>query len=298
MSQDTNPFAGATPPSNAAPNNPYAAAAPAPAPTPAPQSVNPYAAPTANVEAPIDYSHTTDYFQGGRSVPAGNGAAWLVDAWSLFMRAPGTWIGVFLLAFVLSVAISLVPLVGTIAVNVLMPVVFAGLALGCRSLEQGDGLNVNHLFAGFGDKTGSLVAVGLLYLIAVIVVVIAMVVVGLVFGGIAGLSGAYSGKAGVGLGALTIVLILLVGMLVTMPVLMGIWFAPVLVMFHNRTPMEAIKESFTASLRNILPFLFYSFLGIVLAIVATIPFALGWLVLMPVAFISMYTSYKDIFLGD
>ena len=34
---------------------------------------------------------------------------------------------------------------------------------------------------------------------------------------------------------------------------------------------------------------------IILAIVATIPMALGWLVLAPVLIAAMYVSYKDIF---
>ena len=292
MSQDGNPFAGATPPP-AAPANPYAAPSPQTG-----QPVNPYAAPTANVETHADITHSADYFVGGRSVAAGNGAAWWVDAWSLFMRSPGTWVGVIVLALVLSVAVSLVPIIGSIAFNVLFPVIVAGLAIGCRSLEQGDGLNVNHLFAGFGEKTTPLVLLGLIYLLALVVAVIAMIAVAVVFGGIAGLAGAFSGKAGAGMGVLAVLLIVLVGMLAMTPVLMGIWFAPVLVMFHNRQPLDAIKESFTASLRNILPFLFYSFLGIVLMLVAMIPFGLGLLILMPVAFVSMYTSYKDIFLGD
>ena len=46
---------------------------------------------------------------------------------------------------------------------------------------------------------------------------------------------------------------------------------------------------------NIWPMLVYSLVGIVLAIVATIPFGLGWLVLAPVFAASVYASYKDIF---
>jgi len=43
------------------------------------------------------------------------------------------------------------------------------------------------------------------------------------------------------------------------------------------------------------PFLLYGLVGIGLAIVASIPFGLGWFVLLPVTIASMYTSYCDIF---
>jgi uncharacterized membrane protein len=48
-------------------------------------------------------------------------------------------------------------------------------------------------------------------------------------------------------------------------------------------------------MRNVPPFLVYGMLGILFAIVASIPFGLGWLVLLPVYAASMYASYKDIF---
>ncbi len=56
-----------------------------------------------------------------------------------------------------------------------------------------------------------------------------------------------------------------------------------------------MKLSFAGSLRNILPSLIYGIVWIVLAIVATIPLLLGWLVLGPVSVASVYASYRDIF---
>ena len=44
-----------------------------------------------------------------------------------------------------------------------------------------------------------------------------------------------------------------------------------------------------------LPMLVYSLLGLVFAIVASIPLGLGWLVLAPMFAASIYASYKDIF---
>jgi len=61
--------------------------------------------------------------------------------------------------------------------------------------------------------------------------------------------------------------------------------------------VAAIKQSFGACLKNIVPFLIYGVVAFVLSIVATIPFGLGWLVLGPVLAASVYTAYQDIF-GD
>ena len=98
--------------------------------------------------------------------------------------------------------------------------------------------------------------------------------------------------ATVGFGAL---LAVLVGTLAALPLMMAYWFAPALVMLRNDDPLVAMKASFFACLANIWPMLVYSLVGIVLAIVATIPLGLGWFVLGPVFAASIYASYKDIF---
>ena len=53
--------------------------------------------------------------------------------------------------------------------------------------------------------------------------------------------------------------------------------------------------SFAASTKNIGPFLLWGLIYIIASIVASIPFALGWLVLGPVLMLTMYVSYKDVF---
>jgi uncharacterized membrane protein len=82
------------------------------------------------------------------------------------------------------------------------------------------------------------------------------------------------------------------------PVFMAIWFAPALVVFHQFGAMEALKASFDGCLKNIVPFLVQGVILLVASIVASIPFGLGWLVLGPVSFASVYTAYRDIYFGE
>ena len=44
-----------------------------------------------------------------------------------------------------------------------------------------------------------------------------------------------------------------------------------------------------------LPFLLYGVIGLVASAVASVPLGLGWLVLLPLLFLSVYTSYRDIY---
>jgi uncharacterized membrane protein len=58
-----------------------------------------------------------------------------------------------------------------------------------------------------------------------------------------------------------------------------------------------MKSSFIACLKNMVPFLLYGVIAFLLAMLASIPFGLGWLVLGPVLAASLYTGYRDIFLN-
>lgn len=76
---------------------------------------------------------------------------------------------------------------------------------------------------------------------------------------------------------------------------MATWFAPALVVFRQVQPLEAVKASFAASLKNIVAFLVWGVIYIVASIVASIPFGLGWIVLGPVVLLTAYVSYQDLF---
>jgi uncharacterized membrane protein len=87
----------------------------------------------------------------------------------------------------------------------------------------------------------------------------------------------------------------LVGAALFVPLVMAFWFAPALVVLHDVPAFPAMRMSFLACLKNFLPFLLYGIVLTVLAVIATLPLLLGWLVLSPVMWASMYASYRDMF---
>jgi len=235
-----------------------------------------------------------EFYPGGRQVPAGNGWKWIVDGWTLFARAPGTWIAITLIYLVISTAVSFVPVIGVLANPVLNVIFTAGLLAGCRALDQGGALKVEHLFAGFQESVGTLVAAGLLYLALLLAVTL---VTGLAVGfkvyNILS-SGPLEPEAVLALlllGALAV----LIWVALALPVVMAAWFAPALVAFRRMSAGQAMRASFAGCLRNFVPFLVYGLVLLVPAVLATIPFALGWLVLGPLVIASIYTAYKDIY---
>ena len=108
------------------------------------------------------------------------------------MAAPGTWIGLVVVLMLLMAALTIVPLLGTLAQSVLMPVFAGGIALGCHSLAK----DVRHRRGAVrrsGGRFLPLLIVGLIYLAAMVVLWVVVVVVLLGVAGGAGLFSALSG---------------------------------------------------------------------------------------------------------
>lgn len=253
-------------------------------------SSNPFRAPTAKVDGLHDISDG-ELIPNGQVVPAGAGVAWISRGWDLFKQAPGAFIGVSLLLMIIVIVMSVIPLVNFVS-GLLTPVFIGGLMLGCKSIEDGEGIAVSHLFAGFSKNFGQLILVGLLYFAGIVVIgIVAALGVGGILGGSA-LLGHGSPGAGAILGMVVFGLLMVI--LIT-PLAMAFYYAPPLVIIHDVPAFAAMKMSFYGTLKNWLAFLVYFLVVMVLFVIACIPAFLGLLILLPVLYGSMYASYRDMF---
>ena len=232
-----------------------------------------------------------------KAMPIDRGAAWLFGGFGYFKNSALNWVGACILLFVISIVISLVPFIGGVAVNILMPVFMAGLILGCHAQHQGGEFTVNHLFAGFSNNTAQLIVLGLIYLLGMIAItIVALIMIFFMLGGLAFLEHLESGNPEMILQNIKgVMLILLVAMMLYLPLLMAYWFAPALIVLNDVSPVDALIMSFKGCLTNILPFTLYGIVGLVLAVIAVIPFGLGLLILGPMIIASVYIAYCDIF---
>lgn len=230
-----------------------------------------------------------------RTVAANRGWQWIIEGFRMFRVHPLTWIALVVVMLLIWVASAMIPLLGALAINLVSPVFFAGLMIACRSADEGGEPEVAQLFSAFKTHATPLVTVGGIYLAGNI---IAVGVVFMVAGGSA-LPTILSQSAGdiesVRAAVRGLSLGVAIGMAVFLPVLMAVWFAPLLIVFHDMPPVAAMKRSLAACWQNTLPFLVYGVIGLVLSIAAFLPLMLGFIVLLPVLVCSIYASYKDIF---
>ena len=237
------------------------------------------------------------FVPAGRTRDAGQGTAWLSAGWELFKQAPGIWIALVVIYIVLAMVLSFIPMIGQLALTLLGPVFMGGILLGCKALDDGQELRIDHLFAGFKEKLGPLVLVGALYLAGLVVIGVLVFGLGAMLFGANALANLGSGAMGMNAGSAIMSMLLLccLVLLLALPLAMAMWFAPALVVFQDMQPLAAMQSSFFACIKNMMPMLVYGLILMILSIVATIPFGLGWLVLLPVLLASSYTAYRDIF---
>lgn len=224
------------------------------------------------------------------TVDSGRGIEWLKGGWAEFIANPGIWVAIALIFGIAAFVLSLIPFIGGLAVALLVPVIVGGLMLGCRARASGGKVQIEHLWAGFQGPVAQLIIIGAITLGVSILIGLVMAVVGG-----AAMMGAMSGSGGMAFGGLALGFILSLVLLV--PLAMATWFATPLVAIRGVDAITAMKSSFKASLANLVPLIVLGVIFAVLFFIASLPFGLGLLVVLPIAWGAQYASFRDVFGG-
>ena len=240
-----------------------------------------------------------------RIVDASHGWRWIAEGMLLFRKNPPQWLLLIAVLFVGSRVLFLIPLIGVIAVLV-APNFLAGLAHGAQALEQGKPLRLGYLASGFLKNATQLITIGAVSLVGQFLMLMAMLLVG--GDGISTVSKTMAAGAAtpetmeaIRTAAPRMMMAMIVGIGVSLPLIMAVWFAPLLVFFDDVKPLPALVLSLWACLKNILPLLIYGMVVLVpMVILAPLSLAmrqpdLGLWLLAPILVPSLYASYKDLF---
>ncbi|WP_183636192.1 BPSS1780 family membrane protein [Niveibacterium umoris] len=214
---------------------------------------------------------------------------WITEAFSMVFAQLGTWMLIGLVMFVMMFVLFTlgnVQLLGMLR-TVLMPVFLAGVIYAAARQEGGERVRVGDLFAGFREKFAPLALVGLLW--SFIGIVASQVLLELT-----GIKSFMAWGPGVGLGLILLAFLFLLLLAPSFYALM--WLAPALVLRHDLSPVEAMKNSFRITLRNSRAVIHYVVVGAIVMLIALIPFGLGLLIAFPVLLVSLYTAYRDLFI--
>jgi len=244
-----------------------------------------------------------------RKVDARHGWQWLVQGLVLFRKDPAHWLMLIALLFIGSRVLLAVPYLGLLVV-LITPNFLAGLTHGAQALEQGKPLRLGYLASGFLKNAGHLITLGGVSLLGHFLMLVAMTTVaGAALSDVVQTmsTGAITQEtvAAMRVAAPRLLLSVCVGLAIAVPVMLAVWFAPMLVFFDDMKPGPAMLISLWACLRNIVPMLVYAIaLMGPLLVMMQIGVALtrqpdmGIWLLAPVLVPSLYASYRDLFVQE
>ncbi len=246
-----------------------------------------------------------------RVVPPARGVRWLAEGWRMFRAAPLGWLALVFGYWLAMTLLGLIPVLGLVAASLLVPAFSVGFMAASRAASLRQPLELVMLFAGFRERVPAQLVLGAAYF--------------------AGLALAIGGSMLVDDGALARWMLtgqrpendapdaVLVAMgaaaALYLPVMMMLWFAPLLVAWHAMAPVKALFYSFVACWLNWRAFFAY---GLAVAFIAFLlpaavlmllslvpggamrasPLALMFpllLILLPTLLASFYASFRDVF---
>jgi len=249
--------------------------------------------------------------------PGRRGFAWLREAATMLAAHRVRWLSLLLAYYAIQFLVSVVPVVGPLAMMVGRPVFTVGFLAAAWTQQRGGVPQIAHLFRGFRTNLRALIPIGIVLVAGTLFAIFATALVdgGALLDAIT--AGARPDEAFVASGRVEAAM--LFGILCALPTLLAVWFAPALVVFQDCSARQALATSLRASLANWRPLVVYGLLlffygavlpGMAIAIISIVapneaaPYVIVAIV-VPYIFlfvaaqaISDYVAYRDIFHHD
>lgn len=226
------------------------------------------------------------------------GISWITNALSIFKAQFLLWIGIGAVYLIIMAIASSIPFLNLIF-SIIAFVFVGGIIKGANAQVTGQALRFNHLFSAFSTHLKPLTVLLLFYVVELIIIFMLIIIFYTsmyVLNDIGNADDMVLAAEQMSNGKIVIILLtLLFTMILLLPLMMAIWFAPALIVLHNIRPTEAMKMSLDGSLKNIWPLSIFFLVGPILALLGAL-FTLGLaiLVLVPIGMITYYTSYRDV----
>ena len=246
--------------------------------------------------------------------PGSHGVAWLREAAGMLAAARVPWLMLLLAYYLIQLLVSLIPLVGPMAMMVLRPVFTVGFLAAAWTQERGGQPAIGHLFRGFRTNLGALLPIGVVLVAGTTLAVLATA---LIDGGALLDAITSNAKPDETLAAnARVEAAMLFAIVCALPVLLAVWFAPALVVFQDCGARQALITSLRAAIANWRPLGVYGLLlffygavlpGIAIALIALLvpPAAAPYVIALTVVpyvllfvaaqTISDYVAYRDVF---
>lgn len=236
-----------------------------------------------------------------KKFPAARGWLWVKQGYQLIMASPILAISTGLIGAMAIFLAMLVPLIGPLLAVILMPLLLAGYMRICRALEENEEVELTDLLAGFRKNTPALLSLGAFLMLGMLFASSVMVFVGgdaltTLMEEVRATDNPQVLMDALSTAGSNVSLAILLGFSLVLLLIVAWQYAPMLVFFNDVAPFAAMRDSFTGTLRNIIPYTLYSLIMQLLALILGIlPLGIGMILLLPLGLTSLYVSYRNIF---
>lgn len=214
---------------------------------------------------------------------------YISKGFNIFGKNAGMFIGYLVVYFIISMGLSIIPLLGQLASFMISAALLAGFYIVADKTERGEYAQFSNFFDGFNSWL-PLFLNTLLSLVIFLGIFIPFIAYAYFrFDGFTGLTEGYRPD-------FNAVDFLAIAVLFIVMILVGISFiyAPFFIIFDKMDAWEALMASRKVVAKNMLPhFLFLILWGLIIC-VSIIPLGLGLLVTLPAFYCSVYAAWADI----
>lgn len=226
---------------------------------------------------------------------AARGVAWYNEGWKIARPRLGMWVLLGLACWFISIALNTIPFIGGIVFSIIMPGIAGGVFKAARDWEDGIEPSLSHLLTAFRDPVtrNGVLTLGTINIgfniLTTIIIFITMGGFGMhMFMHRVSLHSIVHVAAGA---VFVSILLLLLALLFASAML----YAVPLVMLTGTEPIEAMKLSIKACIKNTMPMTVYGIIYLFLGVLTVLTLGLGLIILIPITITSIYISFKDIF---
>jgi uncharacterized membrane protein len=202
----------------------------------------------------------------------------------LWRRGPATFCGIALVILVANIALSVVPLVGVVLAQIVLPLLECGLLYASLAADRGDRPRFRHLVAIASAPARAQAAV----VVTALVVFAVEALVAKLIGGFDMLTPASNAEA---IEGYALIVTYAFGIVVSLP----LTFVPFAVLFDAEGFRRAFTQSGAAFSRNVAPLLLYGALSFVLLLIGLVTNGVGLLLALPWSAAASYAAWKDVF---
>lgn len=222
-----------------------------------------------------------------KNISATQAVEWYKKGWSLFTKDIKTWVLMTLIMLVGGMVLSFLPIIGQIVIMAILPALIGGLLYAAQQASEGNPIKVEYLWsvlASSSQRNQFLALGGIIFAAAITIAIVSAAFIGDSL-----LRGANTGLVGFGLSGMLFLLIVGFASFVVF------YYTPALMLFRKLSLFDALKTCVKTASTQVVPLLVFFLIYTVLAVIGSIPFGLGMLVVAPVTAIALYFSYLDVF---